>query len=472
MGRAVYIKKGPVSWVAGSLFLATCAGVVWAVWQALRWAWRHQARTVAAVTTLVAAAVFGLENVALIAVAAGAGSVIWWAWWPVSFARWVANPARFVWRRGWYRREWRWLAFGCDLGHRHVEHQVLTHSRQVIEVPKLRRIRCSTWIDRLTFRPLVGQTAEDWERQCDALALSLGARECRIVAPRAGLLRLDVVWEDTLAIPVPALPVGDGIDPGGVAVGLREDGEPWTVRLTGNHLLVAGVTSAGKSSVLWSLIRGVAPAVHKGTVELWGIDPKGGMEFQPGRPLFTRFAAGDIATMTQLLEAAVATMTARAARYSDLHIRKHTPTVDEPLIVVLVDELAFLTAYTPDRKQRDAINQLLATLLTQGRAVGVCVIAALQDPRKEVIGYRNLFPTKVALRLDEKTQVDMVLGDGARDAGAYCDRIPEATPGVGYVKVDGVREPIRVRAAYVSDDDIDLTADQYPAPGGPMGSFI
>ena len=156
MGRAVYIKKGPGSWIAGSLFLAICAGIVWAVWQAIRWAWRHQARTVAAVTTLVAAAVIGPENVVLIAVVAGAGSVIWWAWWPVSFARWVANPARFVWRRGWYRREWRWLTFGCGLGHRHVEHQVLTHSRQVTDVPKLRRIRCSRWMDRLTFRPLTG----------------------------------------------------------------------------------------------------------------------------------------------------------------------------------------------------------------------------------------------------------------------------------------------------------------------------
>jgi S-DNA-T family DNA segregation ATPase FtsK/SpoIIIE len=82
-----------------------------------------------------------------------------------------------------------------------------------------------------------------------------------------------------------------------------------------------------------------------------------------------------------------------------------------------------------------------------------------------VIGYRNLFPTKIALRLDEKTQVDMVLGDGARDAGAYCDRIPEATPGVGYVKVDGQREPVRVRAAYIGDDDIDIAAACYLAPG-------
>ena len=54
-------------------------------------------------------------------------------------------------------------------------------------------------------------------------------------------------------------------------------------------------------------------------------------------------------------------------------------------------------------------------------------MAALQDPRKEVMNIRNLFPDKIALRLDESEQVDMVLGDGARDRGALADQIsPDA----------------------------------------------
>ena len=61
--------------------------------------------------------------------------------------------------------------------------------------------------------------------------------------------------------------------------------------------------------------------------------------------------------------------------------------------MVLVDEVAFLTAYQPDRKLRERIMNALATLTTQGRAVGDCVVAALQDPRKEVLTIRNLFPT-------------------------------------------------------------------------------
>ena len=50
---------------------------------------------------------------------------------------------------------------------------------------------------------------------------------------------------------------------------------------------------------------------------------------------------------------------------------------------------------------RDGVKAALATLATQGRAVGFCVIAALQDPRKEVMSIRNLFPDRIAMRLDE-----------------------------------------------------------------------
>ena len=61
----------------------------------------------------------------------------------------------------------------------------------------------------------------------------------------------------------------------------------------------------------------------------------------------------------------------------------------------------------------------------------------------------------------------MVLGDGARDRGAVCDRIDENQPGVGYVVLDGVREPVRVRSAHVTDDDVRAMAAAYPAWPGP-----
>ena len=99
----------------------------------------------------------------------------------------------------------------------------------------------------------------------------------------------------------------------------------------------------------------------------------------------------------------------------------------------------------------------LATLTTQGRAVGYCVVAALQDPRKDVLTIRNLFPDRIAMRLDEPEQVDMVLGDGAHDRGAACELIssdPSVGAGVAFVRLEADPDPVRVRAGWVSDADI------------------
>ncbi len=129
----------------------------------------------------------------------------------------------------------------------------------------------------------------------------------------------------------------------------------------------------------------------------------------------------------------------------------------DPFIVIMVDELAFLTAYCPNRDLRRRADAALATLTSQGRSVGICVVGALQDPRKDVINIRNLFPTRIALRLDEAEQVDMVLGDGAYERGALADQIspvPHVGAGVGYVRLEDAPDPVRVRAAYVSDTDI------------------
>jgi S-DNA-T family DNA segregation ATPase FtsK/SpoIIIE len=240
-------------------------------------------------------------------------------------------------------------------------------------------------------------------------------------------------------------------------VGRREDGAVLTLRLHSTHLLIAGATGAGKGSYLWGLIRAMLPAMAAGLVRVYACDPKL-MELAFGRDLFEQHGryAADPAGIAALLEDAVADMQDRAARFAGKQ-RDHIPTTEHPFTVVMVDEIAFLTAYQADRKLRDRTLGALATLTTQGRAAGYAVVAALQDPRKEVLNIRNLFPDKIALRLDEPGQADMVLGDGARDRGALCEDIspdPQTGAGVGYIRLEADPDPVRVRAAYVADDDI------------------
>src|SRR5262249_51633649 len=147
-------------------------------------------------------------------------------------------------------------------------------------------------------------------------------------------------------------------------------------------------------------VRAMFPLMQDGLVRVLAADPKL-MELAFGRAIFDRYGvyAADPAAVVVMLEQAVADMQARAAVFGGWQ-RDHTPTREHPFVVVLVDEVAFLTAYQPDRKLRERIMNALATLTTQGRAVGYCVVAALQDPRKEVLTIRNLFPDRIAMRLD------------------------------------------------------------------------
>ncbi len=119
-------------------------------------------------------------------------------------------------------------------------------------------------------------------------------------------------------------------------------------------------------------------------------------------------------------------MQARAARLRG-RTRLHDPTVDEPLITVVVDELAALTAYA-ERDDRRRINAALSLLLSQGRAVGVVVVAALQDPRKETLPFRDLFPTRIALAFAEAEQTDLVLGPRAPGCGGRTARASRSPP--------------------------------------------
>jgi S-DNA-T family DNA segregation ATPase FtsK/SpoIIIE len=421
----------------------------------LRWAWwlAHRPGPVAVVVLVVLGLVrFGPVVVGAFVAVATVMLVVWWRAHRAGYYRWAGWAVLGLWRSFWaYGVRWRTAMMLSGLGGRFGGEEY---------VPRVVRVRAGRHVDRVTVRMVAGQQTDDWGRRAAALAHAFGARSCQVceLARRPGYIRLLVGRVDALARVV-TMPLVEAVDLGAVPIGRREDGRPWLVRLRGSHTLVAGATGAGKGSVLWSLIRALGSAIRDGLVRLWVLDPKGGMELGAGAPLFDRFAYDNAEAMAAVLEDAVAVMQARAARLRG-RTRLHEPSPDEPLIVVVVDELASLTAYA-DRDERRKITAALSLLLTQGRAVGVVVVAALQDPRKEVLPFRDLFPTRIALALAEAEQTDLVLGRGARTRGADCSRIPLTTPGIGWVWCDGEPEPVRVRAGWVSDDEIAATVAAY-----------
>ena len=78
----------------------------------------------------------------------------------------------------------------------------------------------------------------------------------------------------------------------------------------------------------------------------------------------------------------------------------------------------------------------------------------VQEPTKDTVPVRELFPRRICLRVTAKSHVGMVLGEHAYERGAWANRIGESEPGTGYVWGEGLREPLRVRAGWVPDQVI------------------
>jgi len=403
---------------------------------ALSWLWWAQGRE--AVIVSVVLAVVALVILSRVA--------------PASFRRVITRPS-VSWVRGTCLYRWRWRSVA--LRHGLVSRSAMHGSQRGsdVEIAKLLRVKSSADVDRLLIKLPVGMAPVDVERVCDGVAHAFRARECRVTSAKPGRVWLEVHRRDALRSVVQPIASQETVDLSGIPIGACEDGDTWRLRLSGTHVLIAGATGSGKGSVLWSLLRGLGSGISQGRVQVWAMDPKGGMELRPGQGLFCRFEDSSAEAMCAAVEDLVTMKDERAKALSERGLRSHTASVEDPHVVLIIDELATLTALA-DRGITNRFERALGLLLTQGRACGITVVAAVQDPGKDVVGWRDLFPTRVAMRLDNPIQVDMVLGDGARDRGARADHISELTPGVAYVRVEGSRELRRVRSAYLDDEAI------------------
>lgn len=305
-----------------------------------------------------------------------------------------------------------------------------------------------------------GLAREDLVAVTPRIAQAFNAVRVTVVGQHIAALALRIEYVDALAQPF-SFPLGMPWEGNSVLMGIADGGGEWRLAL-GPHTLVAGSSGSGKASLVWGLLLGLVQPIHSGVVEVWGIDRKGGMELAMGRDLLTRFAA-DAPESVQLLEEAVAAMQERARTLAGV-TRQHKATAESPTVIVLIDELAALTAYENDRDMLRRANAAIATLASQGRAVGFIVFACLQDPRKETLPARGLFTQTVGLRLRDRTETAMVLGEGAVAAGAACHEISPAMPGTAFVLPEDGSPPQRVRAAYASDEQIRDAALTYFAP--------
>lgn len=379
-------------------------------------------------------------------------------------------PAREGARRVFYARGWDRSMTLCGLMKRDVTKVI---------VPRLVAVRCSPYFDHLTLHLQPGQERQDAQDCATKIAATFSSDACRVYPVerkwwhgRGTRVRLDLQRQDALAEVVARLEIPDEVNLEAVAIGRTEYGETWCINLLGTHYLIGGATGSGKGSMLWSIVNGIAPAIRDGLVDLWGIDPKGGQELIHGREMFSRYVGenADLDEAEALLAELVGIMKARSSQFAESRARKPTVSVDEPLILCVIDEMADLTT-CPDSKQKNRINGYLSLLCRRGRSVGITLLMLLQDARMEAVPFRRQIPHGIGLRLEEPFEVDAVCGHGAFKAGARCTEIPGAPEpgqpldgrGVAFMTTLGVKTPLRVRASYITDEDLAGMAERFPA---------
>jgi DNA segregation ATPase FtsK/SpoIIIE, S-DNA-T family len=434
------------------LWLSTLGIFCKATGRGIRWVLVHGPITLPPLAAVVAVARYGWLPVALVLTILVAVLEGWWFGHRPS-AAWVLSPVGSMVLGSWravtvYRRLWRAGMLGAGLA--------ATSPQGGDLLPTLRRVRSTRWVDTVTVRLLHGQTPDQFAHAGEQLRHTFAAHRCTTREIRPGLVQCRFYSRDPLTGTVPPFPIPAstaGLSLKALPVGLCEDGTVFTLRLEGRHVLFVGESGAGKSEAIWASLAALVPFIRDGSVQVWAIDPKGGMELVFGRPLFTRYEDTSLEGMACLLEDAVAGMDDRTQRLKGV-TRQHTPTVADPYVIVLVDEVASLTAYCPDKLLRRRIETALNLLLSKGRAPGYSVVAAVQDPRKDVLAFRDLIPTRVGLRMAEPEQVAMTLSESARERGARCDEIPLDLPGVAYVIREEHPAPVRVRFTHITDDDI------------------
>jgi S-DNA-T family DNA segregation ATPase FtsK/SpoIIIE len=330
-------------------------------------------------------------------------------------------------------------------------------------VPKVCEVQPVVWGERIRVELPDGMAPEDVRKRTPQLAWTFDQRPgCRVkVEEQRVWLEFSDGNQLREAIPVPPIP--NATDLGAIELGRREDGEPWTIQVLHpergyRHLFVAGMTGAGKSGIFWQAIREMAPAIADGLIQLRVADPKAGVEFGRGEPLFAEYADTEV-EIAAMLRRAVEYMQARGARMKEAGISQHSPSRREPAIGVFVDEFPSLLRDCEDPKLAKQMEKDARLLMRMGRVFGVFLWAATQDPRVETFALRAFFSDSVGLRVSQSNHPDMIFGKGARDAGATLDLIDANMPGTGFeIREDGC---MMVRSFHVTKQAIGELVEGY-----------
>jgi DNA segregation ATPase FtsK/SpoIIIE, S-DNA-T family len=159
--------------------------------------------------------------------------------------------------------------------------------------------------------------------------------------------------------------------------------------------------------------------------------------------------------------------------------RKITPDMGFEVYLVAVDEIAYYSATAGTPAQQKEVAARNRDVVARGRAPGIIAIEATQRPSADIIptSLRDLFGYRWAFRCSTEASSDTILGHGWASKGYTAEEIDPKARGVSWLRAeDGI--PRRIKAAYLSDDEIIRLAAQAAAlrathqPPAPAGNVV
>ena len=391
----------------------------------------------------------------------------WWAWnkWGLSrYLRMVVWSIRWGGKLNTEQRavlarlgfDWRVLAARTKLGEPLRPLSLFAMKIGDVEAPRVTQVRAVGRNLEVDVRMPVGETTGTLRDKAEALAASAEVQEVR-VKDGTDLSRAMVIvptGQDPLAATVDLARMPQQGE-SGAPIPVAVDENMTVVSVGTAHMLALGATGSGKGSAIWSRLMAQAPRLAEGTLRLYGCDSKES-EVKAAEQLFcqTAYTAEEHARLFKHVRREL------ERRGKDMPGRSFVASREWPEIVMVIDEITSLTSIFDDAKSRNAAMADLRMILSLGRSRGITVIGAGQDPTKEALSLRNLFPQAIALRLRDATETRLALGEGAAEAGATPHQIPVASAANGYASAgvgwlaDENGTLRRARFPCVSDDAI------------------
>jgi len=253
---------------------------------------------------------------------------------------------------------------------------------------------------------------------------------------------------------VPAGPLLTMYDP--IHIGVDEFRAPVYTKIIYKNLLAAGEPGSGKSGLLNIF---AAHAVLSAKSRLVLFDGKI-VELGMWADVADEFVGFDIEHAITTLRRLQQVMNNRYSWLRAHRRRKIEPFDDVTVIVIIFDEFALYSTVLGTEAQQREFVALFRDLIARGRAAAMPVVAATQRPSIDIIpkSVRDLFGYRAAFRCTSTGSSNIILGDGWSEAGFDATEIRPTTPGVAYLITEG-GVPQRIRAAYLTDDNITALAD-------------